>query len=649
MAVQKVKIVSMIGRMAELDKLTVICGKSGVFHPENALSFYSDTSGFSPLNEENPYNEPLQRLNDAVAGTSKRLEMVCDESILDADYSKEDLNKYITYVMDAFSGLQKERAKTQQKLDEYRHSLEDISHFVGLDLNLDRIHECEYIKVRFGSLPKESFEKLKSYTQNPYIIFFPATSDNEKYWGVYFAPIDQVSEVDRIFSSLYFTRIRLPEMKSTPELVAESLDNTLLKEHQHLERIEQEIEKLWQREKEKLLQVYSWLSEKSVCFGIRRYAATHGDNFILTGWIPADREEAFAAQIDKLESVEYSAEDASDELKHSPPVILKNKKPFKPFEFFVDMYGLPDYNEPDPTAFVAITYILLFGIMFGDVGQGIVVSIVGYLMWKFKKMAIGKILIPCGISSTIFGFVFGSVFGMEEALNPLYKALFGLQEKPISVMEPDWTVRIILTTVVIGIVLVLIAMLINIYSSLKRKDYTSGLFGPNGVAGLVFYGSIVIGFGGQLALGWNLVTLPYVICLIILPLIVMMFRDIFGALVEHQPNWKPESWGGFIMENFFELFEFLLSYMSNTISFLRVGAFVLVHAGMMIMVFSLAELTSGFFYILIAIVGNIFVIGMEALLVCIQVMRLEFYEMFSRFFDGAGRAFTPVQICKKQA
>ena len=112
--------------------------------------------------------------------------------------------------------------------DEYRHSLEDISHFVGLDLNLDRIHECEYIKVRFGSLPKESFEKLKSYTQNPYIIFFPATSDNEKYWGVYFAPIDQVSEVDRIFSSLYFTRIRLPEMKSTPELVAESLGLSLI-------------------------------------------------------------------------------------------------------------------------------------------------------------------------------------------------------------------------------------------------------------------------------------------------------------------------------------------------------------------------------------------------------------------------------------
>ena len=98
------------------------------------------------------------------------------------------------------------------------------------------------------------------------------------------------------------------------------------------------------------------------------------------------------------------------------------------------------------------------------------------------------------------------------------------------------------------------------------------------------------------------------------------------------------------MQNFFEVFEYLLSYATNTMSFLRVGAFVLVHAGMMLVVFTLAEMTSGIGYVLIAIIGNVFVMGLEGLLVGIQVLRLEFYEMFSRFFDGDGRPFNPVVV-----
>lgn len=88
----------------------------------------------------------------------------------------------------------------------------------------------------------------------------------------------------------------------------------------------------------------------------------------------------------------------------------------------------------------------------------------------------------------------------------------------------------------------------------------------------------------------------------------------------------------------------MLSYVTNTMSFLRVGVFVLVHSGMMIVVFTLAEMSSGVGYILVLALGNVLVIAMEGLLVSIQVLRLEFYEMFSRFFDGEGRPFTPVTV-----
>jgi V/A-type H+-transporting ATPase subunit I len=115
-------------------------------------------------------------------------------------------------------------------------------------------------------------------------------------------------------------------------------------------------------------------------------------------------------------------------------------------------------------------------------------------------------------------------------------------------------------------------------------------------------------------------------------------------LLEKDPNWRPESWGEYFMQSFFEVFEVVLSYITNTLSFLRVGAFVLVHAGMMMVFSKLAEMSGGLGYLIFMIMGNVIVIGLEGLLVGIQVLRLEFYEMFIRFFEGQGVAFSPVSI-----
>ena len=647
MAVLKMKVVSIIGRMADLDGVTAVCGDSCCFHPDNSLSFYSDTEKFSPITDENPYAEPLQRLTEAISGARKQTDLLPRDALSKLHYDKEEWGDYVSRFCKEFESLQNERAAAQAEVQNCTRDIEETSHFTGLDLDLDAIHDCAYIKFRFGRLPKDSYEKLNHYHDNPYVMFFPCTSDDIQYWGVYFTPVENAAEVDRIFSSLYFERVRLSELHSTPEHMVEDLQEKKKQAQEKIKSVDNRIEELWKKERKELQRVYSFLNRQSVYFSIRRYAARYNENFILTGWIPAKREKSFCAALDKLEGVDYTLENAENELEHSPPVQLENKKPVRAFEFFVNMFGLPQYDELDPTPFVAITYVLLFGIMFGDVGQGICVSIVGALMWKFKQMALGKALIPCGISSAVFGLVYGSVFGYEHVLDPMYSALFGLSEKPIEVMEANTTIEIILAAVCIGIFLVLCAILINIICSLKRRKWESALFGPNGIAGFLFYGGIVVGFGGQLAFGWQIVTPVYIVLFIVLPLLVMMFAGVLGALVERKPDWKPESWGGYIVENFFELFEVLLGYASNTISFLRVGAFVLVHAGMMTMVFTLANMTSGIGYLLIVVLGNIIVMGMEGLLVGIQVMRLEFYEMFSRFFEGGGRSFSPIVVGQK--
>ena len=113
-------------------------------------------------------------------------------------------------------------------------------------------------------------------------------------------------------------------------------------------------------------------------------------------------------------------------------------------------------------------------------------------------------------------------------------------------------------------------------------------------------------------------------------------------------RWKRELFhegvGGFVVESFFEMFEVLLSFVTNTMSFLRVGAFVLVHAGMMVVVFTLSGMVGGIGSPIVIVIGNIFVMGMEGLIVGIQVLRLEFYEIFSRFFNGEGSPFIPAEV-----
>ena len=637
MAVEKMKLISIIGKMTELDAVVEICGQANAFQPDNALSFFSDTRGFALINETNPYSGALQRMKDTASLAEKPLRIVKDKGY---SLSEDETFAYVDQLVSAVGQLQNRRLETIQAIDADKRAIEQIQHFLGLDINLEEVFSCKYIKVRFGRLPKDSYDKLNTYTNNPYVLFFPSSSDSQSYWGVYFSPIEKVSEVDRIFSSLYFERLRLPDFIGTPEEAEEQFERTLSEHEATLLQLDDQMKTLWSGEEASIMRVFTYLKKHATYFDLRRYIAKYNDNFIVAGWIPARSEKKFSKPLEKLETVEFSTEPADLEQKHAPPVKLKNSRLFRPFEFYVDMYGLPSYDEMDPTVFVGITYILLFGIMFGDLGQGLCLSLVGYFMWKLKNMMLGRILIRCGISSAFFGVLYGSVFGAEHLLDPLYR-LLPIPFLPLHALESSNNIMtILLTAVGIGIFLVLISIFINILCALRKKHWESALFGPNGVAGFLFYGGLISYV--VLSLGLGIQVPGSVILFLLFPLLCIFFREPLGALCEGKKHWRPEKLGEFCMQNFFELFEFLLSYVTNTMSFLRVGAFVLVHSGMMLMVTSLSGESFGLSFLLVQIFGNILVMCMEALLVGIQVLRLEFYEMFSRFFEGAGRPFKPV-------
>lgn len=645
MAVSPIKSIGIIGLMSDLDKVIKLCGESGIFHPDDASNFYSDTKNFLPITERNPYSDLLAEMEDIFQLSSITPEFVSLKGF-NANYSQ--LEEYTKFLSSELGALLAKRSCCEQKVEQCKREISETGHFLGVDLQLDKIAACKYIKTNFGRLPKESYDKLQKNNDNPYLVFFPCTDDDTHYWGMYISPIDQCEDIDRIFSSLFFEHYEISGLSGTPEKHYEKLREDLKQYEKDLERAALEVENFKEDQQKICMKYYTKISSMNTCFSIKKYVLKYHKSFILVGWVPSEAAERFVKSLESINSVECTLSDGKDELKHSPPVKLKNNFFSRPFEFFVDMYGIPCYDEIDPTIFVSVTFTILFGIMFGDVGQGLLLSVFGYFMWKLKKMAIGKILIPCGISSAIFGCVYGSVFGFETALDPVYRAI-GFEEKPVDVMES--ATGLIVMAITIGVTLLITAMVLNIYSSFKRRDLESAIFGPSGISGLVFYVSLIFGLVGQLVLQINVLTPAYVIGLMLLPLLLILLREPLGKLVSGKKNWKPEKWGEYLVQNFFELFETLLSYVTNTMSFLRVGAFVLVHAGMMLVVFTVATVLQSLLglpgYIVIVAAGNLGVMALEATLVCIQIMRLEYYELFSRFYIGSGRKFSPIRLDKK--
>lgn len=190
-------------------------------------------------------------------------------------------------------------------------------------------------------------------------------------------------------------------------------------------------------------------------------------------------------------------------------------------------------------------------------------------------------------------------------------------------------------TIGMGVLIIIFGMVLNIINSIKSKNKGEALFGHNGAAGLVFYLSMLL-CAGNLFLKWGIPSFIF-IALLVVSVLAMYLCEPLSNLVAGKKHWFPKS-GMFFVENLFEMFEVILSFFTNTISFLRIGAFAIVHVGMMMVVAILAQ-SGGVGGFIVQIIGNVVVMVLEGLIVGIQVLRLEYYEMFSRYFTGRGKEF----------
>ena len=642
--IAKMKSVKIYGYLENLDQFIKKCFEQKCFHPESPNSQLDSSSKFVNLTDKNPYTDLLNKLIDI----SDNLGIKVTENISEMNTEPLSVNEVqinIAEISQNLNSLSEKRRLLNQEIEERNNVIKQLEHIEKLNISFDEIFRSQILKVRFGKLPVDSYGKLE-YFDDRLFVFITLDKNDEYYWGVYFTVEGYDTEIDTIFSSLYFERIRVPDfIHGTPESAKQQINKELNDLKQQLSEVDHSFKDLKSDNSITFCYYYKELKFLADSFETRKYVLVKNEMFYISGYVPEKNIKDFSNSIKKISGIIMEEFKPNSDSSSFIPTKLRNNWFVKPFEMFVDMYGLPSYNDIDPTPFVAYTYLFLFGMMFGDLGQGISISIIGYMLYKIKKMNLGKIMIRLGIFSSAFGLLYGSVFGYEHLLNTFYEKLFGLKEKPFEVLSPLNTNTIIVGAVGIGAAIILMSMMINIIIGLKKRDFSRAIFGQNGLAGLLFYGFLITAAVSTLYGGPNLFTAPYLLLFVALPLTMMFFKEPISHLLK-KTNHRlfEEGIGSFFIEGFFELFDILLSFITNTMSFLRVGGFILSHAGMMMVVMTLSEMAGSGASPIVIIIGNLFVMAMEGLIVGIQVLRLEFYEMFSRYFDGDGTPFQPVGV-----
>jgi len=640
--IEKMKFVSITGPNDDIDRVINQYLSKYEIHLENPMLELGSSNNLFPYIESNPYKELLAK------GEALKKLISTDTVPETEDMNLQKAEQLIKQLSNDIKQLRNSKKELEKKRDSIQSDYDKISPFVGLKYDIKSILLFKHIKFRFGRIPIEYYTKLEMYMENNNSsIFKKCTTDKQYVWGVYFVPASLSDKCDATYTSMHFERTFIPtESTGTPEEACKQLLKKINGLNEKIAASDAKIKNRLEKDKTLIVTACEKIQTAYENFDVRKMA-THTSNdgvifYIICGWMTESDSSDFMHEIEQDDNVVCIIEDQNGRRRKTPPTKLKNPKIFKPFEMYIRMYGLPAYNEIDPTIFVALTYSFIFGAMFGDVGQGLLLVFGGFLLYHFKKMNLAAIIGTAGIFSTFFGFMFGSIFGFEDIIDAVWL-------RPVDAMTNVPFIGKLNTVFVVaigfGMFLILFTMILHIINGIKNHDTENIFFDTNALAGLVFYGAIVAVTGLMMA-GKKMPAFIVLLIMFVIPLLLIALKEPLTHMIDKTEPEEKTGIGMFITQAFFELFEVLLSYFSNTLSFIRIGAFAVSHVSMMEVVLMLAGAESGSPNMVVIVLGNLFVVGMEGLIVGIQVLRLEYYELFSRFYKGTGREFKPFKAHK---
>lgn len=586
-----------------------------------------------------------------------------------------------TAVMDIGSMTAVDADKTEQltgmlerKIEEYREEQRKLQQEI---LRLEEFHrqmeqnneqrtgggssESAFLITRSGSVPDGNISALETSIRSLPAVLLPAENSENTFVLVYMKrDRDQAERI--LEQNSWKDSPPVPDKNKSAGHPRESIR----KQREELKKRQAELRDAARHEvlnrKDDLLAHWSNLKMHELCASIHGYYGTTGRTAVFSGWVPADKEKEISGGIRAVTGGRcylewHDPENAEGQNPEKAPVKFTNPRFLRPFEMLVKNYSVPAYGTLDPTPAVAAAFLIMFGLMFGDAGHGLVLMIAGIagsLMFRKKSARnLSRLVTYCGASAIAAGILFGSYFG-AALFPPLW---FDYHGAVMGGHTSDGVIKdiygILMITVYFGITVIAAGILINIYNRIRKGDWFGLLMDKAGILGGWMYGAGV--YTAFYFAGHEFKSLPDLDLLFLilgLPALLFLLKPAAEFMLERQhgaaKRFTPVTLLNFLMEWIVEMLEIFSGYLANTLSFLRVAGLGIAHVSLMAAFFEIAGVQDGgdvsIGGIIILVLGNILVITLEGLSAGIQSLRLNYYEFFTKYFSGNGIAYTPISL-----
>ena len=588
----------------------------------------------------NPYDALLEKLGKLweVAGMEPPR---TPPQTLSSSPSLTELQKRVAELDKTMEGWRMKAEELRNEFGMWRAMLEFGEEVRRTERCLSDMTHMPYGRIAIGFLTGENWRRLREASLAAPFIAMPLFEEENRVTAAVFYDGDYHENMYKVFASVQMHLFPFNAQDcgqyEDPEAVRLRMESlkTEMKDYRdmpkrHIAENRSDLEKLYST-------VYAMQRIYALCARRGEVAGM----LVLSGWIPQDDYPAVSAMVaQRAPRVLFWKEsgESLEEKGRELPTRLRNLPLIRRFQEIVRLYSLPSYSELDPTFVVAVSFCLFFGFMFGDIGHGLILILGTWMLKKRGMMGQGvySVMQMAGIAAVGFGFLYGSVFGSEEIIHPLW-------------VSPMKSVDTLLPVAIgVGIVFLTLGICFKIDNAARKKEWGEALLSPEGLAGLLFYWiavwQVVATMEGasRLALGKG----PFIAIMLFLFLVMIFGNGIARSFLHGE---KVDE-GGVV--HVFSVFHAMLNFISNTASFVRLAAFALNHAGLCAAVFMLGQMVDNapggkIYHAFILLIGHAVIVALEGLIVFIQTLRLEYYEFFGKFYRGGGREFMPV-LWKRQ-
>ncbi len=631
------------------DERTVLKGLSrlGAMHLTRTLPG-PDTAPLAPVDGTGEMAR-YDRIRARVQELRKSLEILPLPKGPTPEMTLEQVEKSLSFLEQNSSDLLGRRRRLIQRRKELTAISEQVSSYRGLEIPLSGPDQFSFLHFVTGSMPAQNFEGLgKEVGDN--VALLPLTRQKGQQSLFAITTRRGGPALEKALQQAGFQREVLPVVEgATVDGLSEEGEREREQLSAELEQLNGALEALAAESAPSLNEIEEFADMESQFLDASRKFPRTEATVLIAGWVPASDVAVLEQHMGEITGGRYALQatlpDASTQ--QQVPVLLRHSRLLRPFEMLVSTYGLPSYQELEPTLFVALSYVLMFGLMFGDAGHGMVLVACGLtaLFAGRSRSArdLGVLLIFGGLSSIIFGVVYGSYFGIE-----VFKK-YALWHDPL---EGD-PMRLMYGTIGIGIVMISLGLILNVINRFRRGDVIGGILDKFGLIGLLFYwGTLVILINGAAIQSRGLMGVSIAV-FVVVPIVGWSLKEPMEHILSRRNGGGHEANGtlaGAVMESCVGAFEAVLSYLANTISFVRLAAYAMSHAALLFAAFMLAEevrtfsVGGGTLSVLVIIGGNLIAIVLEGVIASVQALRLEYYEFFGKFFSGSGQPFEPFRL-----